>query len=290
MTENRSLRGANEDFESFFNAVFASAAIRAKVSDRISLILTFRNAPMANPRFYSGPFVKLSQGATINLPESAAIHACRALRLGVGDQLRLFNGSGDDYEAEITFVRKNEVSVKILGIVAVENESPLKITLAQAISSGDRMDFTLQKAVEMGVTHVQPIASQRSVVKLSGERADKRREHWQNVVISACEQSGRAIIPEVAAPLTLANWLGSQPSFEMKLTLSPTASHRLHELPKPTGTIGLLIGAEGGLTEDEISLASSQGFQPVQLGKRILRTETAPLAAIAAIQTLWGDY
>lgn len=152
------------------------------------------------------------------------------------------------------------------------------------------MDFTIQKSVEMGVTEIQPIASQRSVVKLSGERAEKRREHWQNVVNSACEQSGRAFVPQVAMPLTLANWLASNPDAETKVTLAPTAEICFKELPTPTGNVCLLVGAEGGLTEDEISLAASQGFTPVRLGKRILRTETAPLAAIATMQTIWGDF
>ena len=172
----------------------------------------------------------------------------------------------------------------------MNNESPIRILLAQAISSGDRMDFTLQKAVEMGVTEIQPIASQRSVVKLSSERAEKRREHWQNVVNSACEQSGRAFVPKVAEPLSLSNWLATKPEAQTKITLSPTAEITLKSLPLPAGTICLLVGAEGGLTEDEINLAASQGFTPVKLGKRILRTETAPLAAIATMQTLWGDF
>ena len=145
---------------------------------------------MANQRFYCDPKIsdKLALGAQVRLPESAAVHAIRALRLGVGDQAILFNGDGQDYISELIHVQKNEVIAKILKTKPVENESPIKILLAQAISSGDRMDFTLQKAVEMGVTAIQPIASQRSVVKLSGERAKKRREHWQNVVNSACEQ------------------------------------------------------------------------------------------------------
>ena len=247
---------------------------------------------MANPRFYCNPETsdKLALGASIKLPENAAIHATRALRLNVGDQAILFNGDGQDYVSELTFVKKNEVVAKITKLKSVNNESPIRILLAQAISSGDRMDFTLQKAVEMGVTDIQPIASQRSVVKLSSERAEKRREHWQNVVNSACEQSGRAFVPKVAEPLSLSNWLATKPEAQTKITLSPTAEITLKSLPLPAGTICLLVGAEGGLTEDEINLAASQGFTPVKLGKRILRTETAPLAAIATMQTLWGDF
>lgn len=229
-------------------------------------------------------------GAVITLPERAAIHASRVLRLQAGDGVVLFNGNGNDYASELLLVKKGVVTAKVKSIKKVERESPIKVTLAQAISSGDRMDFTIQKAVEMGITAIQPIASQRSVVKLSGERAEKRREHWQNIVISACEQSGRALVPEVAAPLTLANWLGAAPAFSTRITLSPTATQTLQDLANPTGAICLLIGPEGGLTEDEIDLAALHSFIPVRLGKRILRTETAALAALAAMQTLWGDY
>ncbi|HSH72011.1 MAG TPA: 16S rRNA (uracil(1498)-N(3))-methyltransferase [Methylophilaceae bacterium] len=247
---------------------------------------------MSTPRFYCAPDIsdKLALDASIKLPDNAANHATRALRLSLGDDAILFNGDGQDYLAELTFVKKNEVTAKIKSIKPVINESPLRITLVQAISSGDRMDFTIQKAVEMGVTAIQPIASQRSVVKLSGERAEKRREHWQNVVISACEQSGRAVMPQVAAPLSLANWLAGAPVFSTRITLAPNASETLKTLAKPSGDICLLIGAEGGLTEDEISLAALQGFTPVRLGNRVLRTETAALAAIAAMQSIWGDF
>ncbi|HWT28426.1 MAG TPA: 16S rRNA (uracil(1498)-N(3))-methyltransferase [Methylophilaceae bacterium] len=243
---------------------------------------------MPNPRFYHPE--KLAPGATITLTPNAAVHASRALRLQVGDQALLFNGDGNDYLCELIVVKKTEVVAKIKAVEHVDSESPLKISLAQAISSGDRMDYTIQKAVELGVGAIQPIASQRSVVKLTGERAEKRREHWQNVVISACEQSGRAVLPTVAAPLSLADWLARPSSADLRITLSPTAEHCLHELPPPQGEICLLIGAEGGLTEHEIALAASQGFVPVRLGNRILRTETAPIAAISAMQTLWGDF
>ena len=243
---------------------------------------------MPNPRFYHPH--KLAPGATVSLTPNAAIHASRALRLQVGDQTLLFNGDGNDYVCELIVVKKTEVVAKIKAVQHVDSESPVKISLAQAISSGDRMDYTIQKAVEMGVGAIQPIASQRSVVKLSGERAEKRREHWQNVVISACEQSGRAILPPVAPPLPLPDWLAQPSTATLRITLSPTAERCLHDLPAPTGEICLLIGAEGGLTDEEIAIAANQGFVPVRLGKRTLRTETASLAAISAIQTLWGDY
>jgi len=243
---------------------------------------------MAFPRFYC--LNKLSPGSHLELPENAAMHASRVLRMQAGEKLILFNGDGNQYLAELTFVRKNAVGAKVMSSQAINNESPLKITLLQGISSGDRMDFTIQKAVEMGVSHIQPISTQRSVVKLSAERAEKRLEHWQNIIVSACEQSGRAVVPEIDVPVSLAQWFSKKPSFDSGITLAPGASQSLKTLEKPAGDICLLIGAEGGLTDDEIDLANLQGFQAVTLGKRILRTETAALAAIAAMQTLWGDF
>lgn len=243
---------------------------------------------MSTPRFYC-PTI-LAPGAVVSLPPNAAAHASRSLRLKAGDSAVLFNGDGNDYSCELVAFQKGAVTAKVRGVHHNDAESPLKITLAQAISSGDRMDFTIQKAVELGVTAIQPIASQRSVVKLSGERAEKRREHWQNIVISACEQSGRAIVPEVAEPVSLATWLSRPNDFALRLTMSPAAGSTLHELTSPAGKICLLVGCEGGLTEDEIGMASNMGFQSFRLGRRILRTETAPLAAIAAMQMLWGDF
>jgi 16S rRNA (uracil1498-N3)-methyltransferase len=253
---------------------------------------------MSIPRFHSPE--KLSPGSHVRFTADAAIHASRALRMKVGDEARLFNGDGNDYLCTLSFISKNEVSAKVTSVIANRSESPLHITLIQAISAGDRMDFTIQKAVELGVSAIQPIASQRSVVKLSGDRAEKRREHWQNVVISACEQSGRAVIPLVAPATTLPQWLAANPLAAehagvkslapARITLSPGATHSLQMLAKPGGEIQLLIGAEGGLTDGEIELASLHGFTPVRMGQRILRTETAALAAISSLQTLWGDF
>ena len=243
---------------------------------------------MSIPRFYCDS--KLGPGAVVELPPNAAVHASRALRLQAGARVRLFNGDGHDYGAELIRVSKEHVSAKILDQHAVNNEPPFRATLAQAISSGDRMDFTLQKSVELGIHAIQPLAAERSVVKLSGERSDKRVQHWQNVVVSACEQSGRAFVPHVAAPLPLMSWLGAGPDFPLKLMLSPMATLTLHDLQPPTGDICLLIGCEGGFSTAETLAAEQQGFIPVRLGARVLRTETASLAALAAMQTLWGDY
>lgn len=243
---------------------------------------------MSSPRFFCD--TKLGPGAQLELPDNAANHACRALRLKAGDRVTLFNGDGHDYSAELLRVTKEGVSAKIVGQQAVSSESPLAVTLAQAISAGDRMDFTLQKATELGIGTIQPLAAERSVVKLAGERADKRRQHWQNVVISACEQSGRAVVPAVLPPLTLPDWLGQQDDYALKLMLSPAADVTLHDLPKPDGPICLLIGCEGGFSPQERQAAESCGYTGIRLGARVLRTESAALAALSAIQTLWGDF
>lgn len=240
------------------------------------------------PRFYTPG--TLAPGALVKLLDSAATHASRALRMKVGDTAVLFNGDGNDYPCELTIMNKSEVSARIKTVRANHNESPLQITLVQAISSGDRMDFTIQKAVELGVSRIQPVSSQRSVVKLSGERAEKRREHWQNVVISACEQCGRAVIPSVMPTLPLPQWLAQTQTGALRLLLSPDAAQNLSDLPRPSAPIQLLIGAEGGLTQEEVRLATDHDFIPIRLGKRILRTETAALTAIASLQTLWGDF
>lgn len=243
---------------------------------------------MSKPRFYCN--VKLGPGAQLNLPEQPAHHASRVLRMKPGDALVLFNGDGNNYPGEITHISKDGVKVKIGDPVITKVESSLDVTLAQAISSGDRMDFTLQKAVELGISHIQPIAAERSVTKLQGDKAERRREHWQQVVISACEQSGRASLPEVAPPTSLATWLGNLKPFELKLMLSPEGNTTLHDLAKPAGAVCILIGCEGGFSSHEQAAAESCGFSGIRLGPRVLRTETAALATLAAMQTLWGDF
>jgi 16S rRNA (uracil1498-N3)-methyltransferase len=253
---------------------------------------------MSNLRFYSAENLKIS--AIIKLSENVATHATRVLRLNVGDAIKLFNGDGFDYTCEILSVKKSEVLAKILAQQEVKNESPLNITLLQGISSGERMDYTIQKAVELGVTAIQPLSTERSVVKLSPERAQKRLEHWQNVVIAACEQCGRAKIPNFAIPISLTAWLGATMNLKsshagagdanLRILLNPIGAKALSTLPKTTQNIQLLIGAEGGLSQAEIDLATNHGFQSIILGPRILRTETAALTAIATMQTLWGDF
>lgn len=244
---------------------------------------------MANLRFFTDS--PLALDAVIQLSDNAAAHATKALRLSVGDSAVVFNGDGFDYECILTSIKKNSVTATVTGTRKINNESPLHITLLQGISSGDRMDFTIQKAVELGVNRIQPINSQRSVVKLSAERAEKRTEHWQNVAISACEQSGRAFVPNVLPPISLENWLSQNPHSEStRILLNPVGAKRLMEIEKLTSNIELLIGAEGGLSKGEIDLATSRHFQSIVLGPRILRTETAALTAISVMQSLWGDF
>jgi 16S rRNA (uracil1498-N3)-methyltransferase len=248
---------------------------------------------MPQHRFYCPE--KLALGAIVKLPEAATIHAVRVLRMTVGDQAILFNGDGMDYACELTLVKKNEVFATVNASIAVNNESPLNITLLQGISSGDRMDYTIQKAVELGVNHIQPIATERSVVKLNQERAAKRLAHWQNVVHSACEQSGRAVVPQIAEPTSLSHWLAENTHQQQcRILLNPVGAKRLAEIEKPnlktSHEIQLLIGAEGGLSPNEIEMANKNGFQSIILGPRILRTETAALAAMASMHHAWGDF
>jgi len=235
----------------------------------------------------------LGNGSEIRLSAEAAHHAVRVLRLGVGEPVVLFDGHGGEFEARITRMERGEVLVKTGAHREVERESRLHIVLVQGLSSGDRMDITLQKAVELGVARIQPVATERSVVKLRDERAHRRMEHWRNLVVSACEQCGRNRVPEVLPLLDLPDWLAQltvpAQGDETRLVLSPAAERSLKELAPPARMM-LLIGPEGGLSVVETRLAQSRGFVPVRLGPRILRTETAALAALSAIQMLWGDF
>jgi len=242
---------------------------------------------MSTPRFYLDQ--PLALGARFSLPPGPARHAVRALRLMADDTVILFNGQGGEYTACIERIQKDEVAVSVTGFADIERESRLRVMLAQGISSGERMDYTLQKAVELGVSAIQPIAAKRSVVKLAGERADKRVAHWQGVVASACEQCGRNRVPTVAPPLTLAHWLGQRTGGRL-LFLSPLAEARLADLPLPVAPDWLVAGPEGGFEADEIAALHAAGAIPVRLGPRVLRTETAAPAALAAMQTLWGDF
>ena len=233
----------------------------------------------------------ISPGALLSLPDQAAHHAARVLRLGPGDAVCVFNGDGSEWEAQIASVHKADVTVRVGGRHERDVEAPLRVLLAQGISSRERMELTVQKAVELGVAAIQPLETRRSVVKLREERASRRVEHWQNLVAAACEQCGRNRVPEVLPIESLPDWLGGigRRGEDTSILLTPGASDRLRDLPPPR-QVTLLIGPEGGLAPEEQELAQACGFQPVQLGPRILRTETAAMAAMAAMHALWGDF
>lgn len=239
------------------------------------------------PRFYCRE--ALSPGAHIDLPEPVARHAVRVLRLPPGAPMVLFDGRGGEYEAQIERIEKNRVVVELGAWQDVERESKLAVTLVQAVQAGEKMDFTIQKAVELGVADIVPVDSRRSVIRLAGERAAKRVAHWQGVSASACEQCGRNQVPLVAPLEKLEHWLARPARPGLRLMLAPDAEHALADLP-PARAVQLLIGAEGGLDPQEAIAAELAGFQAVRLGPRVLRTETAGLAALAALQALWGDF
>jgi 16S rRNA (uracil1498-N3)-methyltransferase len=242
---------------------------------------------MNSPRFYCRE--ALSPGAHVELPEPVARHAVRVLRLPPGAPMVLFDGRGGEYPAHIERIERDRVYAELAEWRDIERESRLNITLVQALQAGDKMDFTIQKAVELGVRDIVPVESRRSVLRLAGERAGKRVAHWQGVVASACEQCGRNQVPLVASLEKLENWLARPSNGCLRLMLAPDADQTLASIP-PAGAIQLLIGAEGGLDPQEVIAATQAGFRAVRMGPRILRTETAGLAALAALQALWGDF
>jgi 16S rRNA (uracil1498-N3)-methyltransferase len=236
---------------------------------------------------------ELRPRSELRLPPAQAHHVARVMRLAAGDALTLFNGDGAEYDAKIVAVGRSAVNVRIGERRPADRESRLEIVLGQALSSGERMDYTVQKAVELGVASIHPLAASRSVVRLDAERAAKRVAHWASVAIAACEQCGRNRVPPVAQVATLKSWLaqdGARHAGALRVLLSPRAATRLRDLPAPGGAVVLLAGPEGGFTQDEEALVLAGGYMPVQLGPRVLRTETAAVAALAAMQALWGDF
>lgn len=236
--------------------------------------------------FHDAP---LGVGFHVDLNERAARHAREVLRLKPGAQIALFNGDDGEFDAVIEHVTKNRVSARLRASLPKIAEPALRIHLAQAISTGERMDYTVQKSVELGVCLIQPLASERSVVKLDAERALKRHEHWRGVITSATEQCGRSSPPRLAETRSLTDWLATLAS-ERGVILQPGAAQRLVELGPPDQALWLLAGPEGGFSDREIDAAVLAGLTPVSLGPRIMRTETAALAALAAMQALWGDF
>lgn len=239
------------------------------------------------PRFYVD--FALSPDSVVELPDNV-VHHLNVLRVKNTEEIVLFNGNGKSYPALPEVLEKRRASVRILREEAMDNESPLNITLVQAVSAAERMDFTLQKSVELGVTEIRPVISERCVVRLSGERAEKRVARWQEIVVSACEQSGRNIVPKVLPLTTYAQALQQLPQETTKLLMSLNRAQKLSDVRPQSGKVVFMVGPEGGWTEKEEQQAFDAGFQSVTLGKRVLRTETASLAAIAAMQTLWGDF
>lgn len=239
------------------------------------------------PRFYVD--FALSPDSVVELPDNVVRHL-NVLRVKNTEEIVLFNGNGKAYPALPEVLEKRRASVRILREESTDNESPLNITLVQAVSAAERMDFTLQKSVELGVAEIRPVISERCVVRLSGERAEKRVARWQEIVVSACEQSGRNIVPKVLPLTTYAQALQQLPQETTKLLMSLNRAQKLSDVRPQSGKVVFMVGPEGGWTEKEEQQAFDAGFQSVTLGKRVLRTETASLAAIAAMQTLWGDF
>lgn len=227
---------------------------------------------------------------TIRLDDNASHHLARVLRANTGDTLTLFNGDGHEYSAIITHIDKKGVDVEIQTISSYDIESPIAIFLAQGIARGEKMDFIVQKAVELGVNKIYPLITERCNVRLEGEREEKKLQHWQSIVISACEQSGRNRIPEIYAPQKFGTWL-EEIRADTCFILSPHVSDKLPPKKLITHTsIALLIGPEGGFSDHEMSHAIKKGFQPLNLGPRVLRTETATIAALSALQVKYGDF
>ena len=239
------------------------------------------------PRFYVD--FALSPDSVVELPDNVVRHL-NVLRVKNTEEIVLFNGNGKAYPALPEVLEKRRASVRILREEATDNESPLNITLVQAVSAAERMDFTLQKSVELGVAEIRPVISERCVVRLSGERAEKRVARWQEIVVSACEQSGRNIVPKVLPLTTYVQALQQLPQETTKLLMSLNRAQKLSDVRPQSGKVVFMVGPEGGWTEKEEQQAFDAGFQSVTLGKRVLRTETASLAAIATMQTLWGDF
>lgn len=239
------------------------------------------------PRFYVD--FALSPDSVVELPDNVVRHL-NVLRVKNTEEIVLFNGNGKAYPALPEVLEKRRASVRILREEATDNESPLNITLVQAVSAAERMDFTLQKSVELGVAEIRPVISERCIVRLSGERAEKRVARWQEIVVSACEQSGRNIVPKVLPLTTYAQALQQLPQETTKLLMSLNRAQKLSDVRPQSCKVVFMVGPEGGWTEKEEQQAFDAGFQSVTLGKRVLRTETASLAAIATMQTLWGDF
>ncbi|THK41035.1 16S rRNA (uracil(1498)-N(3))-methyltransferase [Methylophaga sp. SB9B] len=240
---------------------------------------------MRVPRFYCATLAP--SASPMVLPEEVFRHAVQVLRMKPGAFLTLFDGQGLEYQAQLEQVDKRQATVNLQQQINIDNESPLDILLMQGISRGERMDYAIQKAVELGVKRIMPVITERCNVQLSGDRAEKRLNHWQGVVVSACEQSGRSFLPELL-PITTLDTALAEVNDDCKLVLDPEAVQGFSSVKKAS-QIALLIGPEGGLSDAEVQQAIDDGFTGISLGPRILRTETASAAALAMVQAGWGD-
>lgn len=243
---------------------------------------------MRNPRIHTS--APLQAGQTVILDDNAAHHVGKVLRMQPGQPLVLFNGDGNNYPSELDEVGKKQVTAKVLRQEPSACEPRLKIVLGQVISKGDRMDYAVQKSTELGVDTIVPLTSERCDVRLKGDREDKRIRHWQQVAISAAEQCGRATVPTIAPLASLSDWFEQSRACDLRLVLHHRTEQALDQLHPPAQGIALLVGPEGGLSAAEIAMAQEQGFHPTAMGPRVLRTETAPVAAITLCQWLWGDF
>jgi 16S rRNA (uracil1498-N3)-methyltransferase len=243
---------------------------------------------MAAPRFYCPE--PPAPGGTLELPSDAAHHARRVLRLRPNDAVQVFDGRGAALNGKICEINNRHVLLHELQTCIADAEPALRIVLAQAMCGSEKMDWVVQKATELGAAEIVPVQTQRSVAKLSGDRADKRAAHWRQVAIAACEQCGRNTLPLIGAPRDLGGWLTEARALDAaRFVLLPEGDSALgRQAPSPT--VVLLVGPEGGLDENEVKMARLAGFLPVRMGNRVLRTETAAMAGLAAVQTLWGDF
>ncbi|MFJ3459215.1 16S rRNA (uracil(1498)-N(3))-methyltransferase [Scandinavium goeteborgense] len=241
---------------------------------------------MRIPRIYHPEFI--TAGSEIALSEDAANHVGRVLRMTTGQAIQLFDGSNQVFEAEIVQADKKSVRVNVLSAETDDRESPLHIHLGQVMSRGEKMEFTIQKSIELGVSLITPLFSERCGVKLDAERLNKKLQQWQKIAIAACEQSGRNVVPEIRPAMTLEQWCAEEES-GLKLNLHPRASASINTLPQPVERVRLLIGPEGGLSADEIAMTARYAFTDILLGPRVLRTETTALTAITALQVRFGD-
>ena len=232
----------------------------------------------------------LSNGVELELDGDRAKYLGKVLRVRVGDTLTIFNGDGPEWPATIISISKSRINLALGMSIDPGTESPLKIHLVQGISRGDRMDFVVQKATELGVKRITPVLTEYGIVKLKSDRAEKRRDHWQKIANSACEQSGRTRQPLIDMPMPLKNWFGSKPpKVDAEVVLVPNAAAPLALIPAPETKICVLIGPEGGFSETEYGDAEVSGFQAVSLGPRVLRTESAAIATLSVLQSMWGD-